>query len=94
MLVALSYTKKYISEMKSLAMLNFKNISPNADFYSKLDILNKNVLYVTHMSDKILKILKRLDNDNHLQEQVDKYFLEEETSPQTESVEQIGSSTS
>ncbi len=58
-------------------MLNFKNISPNADFYSKLDIVNKNILYVTHMCDKILKLLKHLDTDKDLQEQVDKYFDED-----------------
>ncbi len=73
--------------MKSLAMLNFKNISPSADFYSKLDIVNKNVLYTTHMLDKILKILKTLSHDKDLQDTVDKYF-DEETSPQTESDEQ------
>ncbi len=55
-------------------MLNFKNISPNADFYSKLDILNKNVLYVTHQTDKILKILNRMVIDDNLQATVDKYF--------------------
>ncbi len=60
--------------MKSLAMLNFKNISPNADFYSKLDILNKNILYITHQTDKILKILNKMETDKGLQEQVDKYF--------------------
>ncbi len=64
-------------------MLNFKNISPNADFYSKLDILNKNLLYTTHMCDKILKILKKLEVDKGLQSQVDEYF-EDETSPQTD----------
>ncbi len=63
--------------MKSLAMLNFKNISPNADFYSKLDILNKNILYITHMEDKILKILNKMVTDKGLQEQVDKYFDED-----------------
>ncbi len=74
--------------MKSLAMLNFKNISPNADFYSKLDIINKNLLYTTHMCDKILKILKSLANDKDLQDTVDKYF--EETPPQTDYDEQNG----
>ncbi len=70
--------------MKSLAMLNFKNISPNADFYSKLDllltrldILNKNLLYCTHMEDKILKLLKTVVNDKDLQKQVDEYFDED-----------------
>ncbi len=78
--------------MKSLAMLNFKNISPNADFYSKLDILNKNILYVTHMQDKILKIVKGLAHDHDLQNTVDKYFdRDEETSPQTDS-DNIGES--
>ncbi len=69
-------------------MLNFKNISPNADFYSKLDTLNKNILYVTHMEDKILKLLKSIVIDRNLQETVDKYFERDETSPQTESDEQ------
>ncbi len=60
--------------MKSLAMLNFKNISPNADFYSKLDILNKNILYITHMEDKILKLLKKIVIQEDLQDQADEYF--------------------
>ncbi len=74
-------------------MLNFKNISPSADFYSKLDllerkldILNKNVLYITHMQDKILKLLKSFIADDHTQKQVDDYF--DETSHQTEIGEQ------
>lgn len=58
-------------------MLNFKNISPTTDFYSKLDILNKNVLYVTHQTDKILKILKTILIDENLQSTVDKYFDED-----------------
>lgn len=83
-------------------MLNFKNISPIADFCSKLDklitqvdILQKNVLYCTHMDDKILKLLKKVMADSALQKQVDEFFeddpefkIKEETSPQTESVEQ------
>ncbi len=60
--------------MKSLAMLNFKNISPNADFYSKLDILNKNILYVTHMEDKILKILKTLITDKDVEDQTNEFY--------------------
>ncbi len=64
-------------------MLNFKNISPSADFYSKLaiqerklDILNKNVLYITHMQDKILKLVNKLVVDKELQNTVDEYFEE------------------
>ncbi len=60
--------------MKSLAMLKFNRISPTTDFYSKLDILNKNVLYVTHQTDKILKILNKTIIDENLQDTVDKYF--------------------
>ncbi len=69
-------------------MLNFKNISPTTDFYSKLDILNKNILYITHMEDKIYKLLQTLGHDKDLQDTVDKYFEKDETSPQTESDEQ------
>ncbi len=73
-------------------MLNFKNISPIADFYSKLDIVNKNLLYTTHMCDKILKILKKLEANAGLQKQVDDYFERDETSPQTEVDEQASNS--
>ncbi len=72
--------------MKSLAMLKFNRISPTTDFYSKLDICNKNILYITHQTDKILKILKEMTVDKDLQSQVDEYFEDDETSPQTESV--------
>ncbi len=72
--------------MKSLAMLNFKKISPDADFFSKLDILNKNILYITHVQDKILKLIKTLVIDRDLQEQANEAF--EETSPQTDPGEQ------
>ncbi len=66
----------------------FDNLSPKTDFsskltISKLEILNKNVLYITHQTDKILKILNRMNIDKNLQNTVDEYF--EETSPQTES---------
>ncbi len=86
----------YIGKQKSLEMLNFKNISPSADFYSKLDKLSKdliiisgNVLYITHEIDKVKKIVTRMDLNQNLQKQVDEFFEEsEETSPQTEPVEQ------
>ncbi len=56
----------------------FDNLSPKTDFSSKiqlqLDILNKNVLYVTHECDKILKIVKILETNLNLQKQVDEYF--------------------
>ncbi len=67
--------------MKSLAMLNLKSHkSSDPDFCSlikaELTIINKNVLYITYMQDKILKILKKYDADNALQTQVDEYFDE------------------
>ncbi len=64
----------------------FDKISPSADFFSKiqlqLDIVNKNVLYITHECDKILKLVKRLETSQNLQKQVDEFF--DETSPQTD----------
>ncbi len=51
----------------------------------KLDIQGKNTLYLTHEVDKILKIVKSLDDNMHLQKQVDEYF--DETSHQTDSTE-------
>ncbi len=66
-------------------MLNFKNISPDKpDFYSKLNLLNKNILYITYRVDKIHDLLKKLTVDKDLQQQVDKYFEQDETSPQTD----------
>ncbi len=60
----------------------FDKISPTADFFSKiqlhLDILNKNILYVTHECDKILKIVNKLETSSNLQKQVDDYFDEDE----------------
>ncbi len=53
---------------------------------TKLEILNKNILYVTHVCDKIGIDLHKLMVDKDLQNTVDKYF--DETSHQTESDEQ------
>ncbi len=76
-------------------MLNFKNISPSADFYSKLDkletklnVLNKNVLYITYMQDKILKIVNKIDTDKGLQKQVDDYF-EDDAEEKAEQVPEV-----
>ncbi len=62
-------------------MFNSKNISPIADFYSELkpirlqlEIINKNILYISHESDKIKKIVTQLVVDKGLQQQVDEYF--------------------
>ncbi len=68
--------------------------STNADFQklfqlleSKLDILQKNVLYCTHMDDKILKLLNSMIVDDNAQKQVDDFY---QTSPQTDPGEQNG----
>ncbi len=49
----------------------------------------KNVLYVTHIVDKIVRLLLELKHDKDLQTTVDKYF--DETSHQTDS-DNIGES--
>ncbi len=76
--------------MKSLAMLNLNRMSPDSGrtLALKLDILTKNGLYTTHQVDKILKILQSMTVDKDLQQQVDKYFEKDETSPQTDLDEQ------
>ncbi len=72
-------------------MKNFIFKSADADLQkivpilvTKLDILNKNILYITYNVDKILKIEQGNMADKGLQKQVDEYF-EDETSPQTDS---------
>ncbi len=76
--------------------MKFINLSPPADFYLKfqtqIDILMKNVLYITHEVDKIKKLVNKIDVNSSLQTQVDEYFDKNEeesfheTSPQTESM--------
>ncbi len=53
---------------------------------SELNLLQKNILYITYRVDNILKIARVNETDKGLQQQVDKYFEDdiEETSPQTE----------
>ncbi len=53
--------------------------SNNSDFRNKLqssefNIMNKNILYITHEVDKILKIVALIKNNAELQKQVDQYF--------------------
>jgi len=59
----------------------FDKLSPTADFISKiqLDLLSikKNILYISHTEDKILKLVKSITVDKDLQQQVDKYFEED-----------------
>ncbi len=40
----------------------------------KLDIINKNLLYLTHEVDKCVSMLRRMEVNTNLQKQVDDYF--------------------
>ncbi len=64
-------------------MKNFIFKSPDSDLQkivsiNKIDILMKNVLYATHQLDKILSIVKSLENSANLQKQVDEYFEDDQ----------------
>jgi len=69
-------------------MKNFIFKSTAADLqkmFSILENLQKNMVYSTYKLDNILKLIKSLTTDNELQQQVDKYFdNDDETSHQTD----------
>ncbi len=68
-------------------MKNFIFKSTDADLqkmFQYLEIAQRNILYLTFQTDKILKIIRQESTDKGLQQQVDKYFEDDETSPQTE----------
>ncbi len=74
-------------------MKNFIFKSTAADLqkmFSILENLQKNMVYTTYKLDNILKLVKKLETDSGLQQQVDSYFSKDEeaefkeTSPQTE----------
>ncbi len=73
--------------------LKFKSSEPDLKFniQSQLRILNQNILYLTREVDKIVRIVKQLSIDKDLQQQVDKYFDDDETSPQTEQSTKVDS---
>ncbi len=77
----------YCQKKKSKNMnLKFKSSEPDLkfDIQSQLRILNQNILYLTREVDKTVRLVKQLSVDKDLQHQVDKYFEEDETSPQTD----------
>ncbi len=77
----------YNEKKKSKNMnLKFKSSEPDLkfDIQSQFRILNQNILYLTREVDKIVRLVKNLSVDKDLQQQVDKYFEDDETSPQTE----------
>ncbi len=68
-------------------MKNFIFKSTDADFkkmFQYIETIQKNVLYVTYRIDTLLKEVKALTVDKGIQSQVDDYFDEKETSPQTD----------
>ncbi len=66
--------------------LKFKSSEPDLkfDIQSQFRILNQNVLYLTREVDSLVRMAKQSANDKGLQLQVDKYFEDDETSPQTD----------
>ncbi len=70
--------------------LKFKSSEPDLKFniQSQLRIINGNLLYLTREVDKISRLVQTLSVDNKLQNTVDKYFEQDETSPQTDPEEQ------
>ncbi len=64
-------------------MKNFIFKSTDADLQkiisiigSELNLLQKNILYITYRMDSVLKIVKGLETDKGVQKQVDEYFEE------------------
>ncbi len=70
--------------------LKFKSSEPDLKFniQSQLKVINGNILYLTKEVDKISRLVQTLSVDKNLQNTVDKYFDNDETSPQTDSEEQ------
>ncbi len=68
-------------------MKNFIFKSADADLqkmFQLLETIQKNGLYCTYRIDSLLKNFDKLLTDKSLQKQVDEYFEDDETSPQTE----------
>ncbi len=67
--------------------LKFKSSEPDLKFniQSQFRLINGNILYLTREVDTLVRLVKQLGTDKGLQQQVDKYFDDDETSPQTDS---------
>ncbi len=68
-------------------MKNFIFKSTDADLqkmFQLLETIQKNGLYCTYRIDSLLKNFDKLLTDQGLQKQVDEYFEDDETSPQTD----------
>ncbi len=72
-------------------MKNFIFKSTAADLqkmFQLIETIQKNVLYITYRVDMLIKRYDKLEIDKGLQKQVDEYFDDDETSPQTDTDEQ------
>ncbi len=84
------YTHK-CPKRKVQNMKNFIFKSTDADLqkmFQLLETIQKNGLYCTYRIDSLLKNFEKLLTDKGLQKQVDEFFENEETSPQTDPDEQ------
>ncbi len=70
--------------------LKFKSSDPDLKFNIQFQLkqINDNILYLTREVDQIVRLVKQLSINKGLQQQVDKYFEDDETSPQTDQSEQ------
>ncbi len=75
-------------------MKNFIFKSTDADLQkiitiisSELNLLQKNILYITYQVDKILKIQREEQTDKGLQKQVDEYFEQDGTPKNPEEID-------
>ncbi len=70
--------------------LKFKSSEPDLKFNIQFQLkqINDNILYLTREVDQIVRLVKQLSINKGLQQQVDKYFEDDETSPQTDQSEQ------
>ncbi len=68
-------------------MKNFIFKSSNPDLqkmFQSIETIHKNVLYCTYRLDWLYKHMGSFLTDNKLQKQVNDYFEDDETSPQTD----------
>ncbi len=61
--------------------MKFDILSPpdfKSKFQSDLQLINKNILYLSHQMDKCVSILKELQDDDKLQSTADNYYNSKE----------------
>ncbi len=71
-------------------MKNFIFKSTEADLqkmFQYLETTQKNILYLTYQTDKLLKITRTLETNMGLQRQIDDYFEDSEHIPEDEDKE-------